>query len=886
MKKVDRYEYNLKLEEIDKLVDQRDYGEAAKLADTIDWKRVRNVRTLCLVSEIYEAAGRPEDSKTLLERAYRRSPVGRTVLYRLVEVTIQLHQYDEAMEYYTEYINVAPNDTNRFILKYRIYRGRGASPEELIPILEEYASLEYTEQWTYELAKLYQQAGQIQKCLAMCDDLVLWFHSGKYVLKALELKKKYARLTPKQEEIYNEQFIRPAETPVKEEQPPEKTEDMLTTVAPEVNSEAIAATIIASTEKEIAGEIAAHKAELEQAELEQAGIVQTEPEQEEPAQTVEEQAGEPDAEAEQPAAETDSEEESREEMDLQVELAKSMREIISGVVKRTVEPEEPGEPEEEMLPKKLQPIPQAEPQTEPGQEAGKLSIDDILLSMGEKGRALAQSAREAQKRAEADKSGEVSEDVKEEEPSSSAESAREELQKTKRLDHTREDMKEEILREKTIRVPTDKIASLHARYGMEELWEEQAHWMRDAEEEAQFSGGETGEPGSEDGVLYEAEEPEVVYEMSQEDRAEYEPDEDEAYAAENPDEIYEPANEYQPEDSDTVGEPEETAGEESFVPPQYENPDEDAPEVMGEEDAPSEQLTGEEEFFDIEEDDFESGEEFEMDEEGDFADAEEEAAGGDRPVPAKEGPLLPDHIREFFEGFTEIEGLEQQIANAVFQAAANSGDRTSRTGNILIFGPHGAGKTTLALNIAKAAAQDRGSDTLKVAKIYAADFNRKDIAATVAKIAGGTLIIEEAGDLDTNAIEQLTTAMEFRTDGMLVILEDEQQYMHDLLMSHPRFTMKFTAQIYLPDYTAQELVMFAQLYAGRQDYVISEDGRQVLLDKISAAADQGSNVSIANVAELVNHAIHRSNKLLRKMTMGKKRYDENDFIILYAKDFK
>ena len=198
---MDKNEYNLKLEEINRLVDEGNYSEAARVADEIEWKRVRNVRTLCLVSEIYEAEGRYEDSKAILLRAYKRSPVGRTVLYRLVEVTIALKQFDEAIEYYSEYIQAAPHDNARYILKYKIYKGRGSSVDEQIDILKEYLDQEYSDQYAYELAKLYQQADQIQECLATCDDLVLWFHSGKYVIKALELKRRYAPLTPKQQEI-------------------------------------------------------------------------------------------------------------------------------------------------------------------------------------------------------------------------------------------------------------------------------------------------------------------------------------------------------------------------------------------------------------------------------------------------------------------------------------------------------------------------------------------------------------------------------------------------------------------------------------------------------------------------------------------------------------
>ncbi|MCD7883433.1 MAG: toll/interleukin-1 receptor domain-containing protein [Lachnospiraceae bacterium] len=161
------------------------------------------MRTLCLIGEIYDAAGRLDRCKEMLERAYNRSSVGRTVLYRLVEVTTELGQYDEALKYYSEYVQIAPNDNNRFILKYRIYKGAGSSAKNLIPILEEYLEQEHAEKWAYELATLYQQAGQIQECLSMCDNLVLWFHSGKYVKKALELKKRYAKLTPKQQKIYD-----------------------------------------------------------------------------------------------------------------------------------------------------------------------------------------------------------------------------------------------------------------------------------------------------------------------------------------------------------------------------------------------------------------------------------------------------------------------------------------------------------------------------------------------------------------------------------------------------------------------------------------------------------------------------------------------------------
>lgn len=936
---MDKYEYNLKLEEIDKLVDQKDYEEAAKMADTIDWKRVRNVRTLCLISEIYEASGRLEDSKQMLLRAYRRSPVGRTVLYRLVEITTALHQYDEAMEYYTEYVQAAPHDNNRYILKYQIYRGRGASVEELISILEEYLGQEYTERWAYELAKLYQKAGQTQKCLAACDDLVLWFHSGKYVMKALELKKKYAPLTPKQQEIYEQQFLEPLD----EEETPEEPDDVITKVK-STDGEVIAESIMAETEKEIADEVTAHKAEIE-------------------TEAAEGAAGQP---ADQSSTQDPQAGAAYDDKTLQMELARSMREIIAGVVKRTEEEDE-SEPE---APKKLQPIPPVE-MTEKAQPAGRLTIDDVLLSMGERGNksvteAAASSAEISEASAQestqkavetaadleqtadetadhskqneteslehdlaaveaeigkavaeeldkaadtsADKDAEsedqeqhrirrtvtqeAAEELTEEQkealkytnnpekflsnksalpvyredhmPQEEVSVPQEELQQPRRLDYTREELHQEMMAGKTIRVPVEKIASLHEKYGLKELWQEQG-MLRDAQTEDVEGADAVSEMAD---VKESADVPEMEDVRETADVSEVKEGKvPEDITSENSmDSVVDEASFEKHEDEITLEDSQNTAEDlqdsQSMEETQMETSDTEA--------------------------------------EGNAVELTEEAAAGQQEyVPDRNETEMPEqdwneraelqlpaHLRGLFGGFTEVEGLESQIADAVFQAVSNQGDRTSRAGNILIFGPHGSGKTTMALNIAKAVAQEKGTGTLKMARIYAADLNRKDIAATIAKIAGGTLIIEEAGDLEPGVIEQLTTAMEFRTDGLLIILEDEEQYLHDLLMSHPRFTMKFTAQIYIPVYTADELLNFAQHTANSQGYVIGQDALEELYQRISAAAEQGNSVSVTDVTELVNRAVHKSNKLLRKMSMGKKRYDENDYIILFAKDFR
>ena len=810
MKKLDKYEYNLKLEEIDKLVDQSDYTEAANLADTIDWRRVRNVRTLCLISEIYEAAGRLEDSKTLLVRAYRRSPVGRTVLYRLVEVTTALQQYDEAIEYYTEYVQAAPHDNNRYILKYKIYKGRGSSIEELIAILEEYLGQEYTERWAYELATLYQQSGQMQKCLAACDDLVLWFHSGKYVVKALELKKRYAALTPKQQQIYEESIQEKMDDYLDEEEPEEETVIQPQPSA-EIDGDVLAESIMAQTEKEIATQVAAHKAEMEKQAVGES-VADAEASKEEPASETQQKA---DEEAENGAPE--------DTQDIQVELAKSMRKIISGVVKRIDETEEdvPASVDASLQnPQKIV-MPEA-----PEQVAGQLSIDDVLLSMSDQGKKVTDAVLQADEdeQPEKEEKAETPEESTADKPldvqtipvpergKSVTEAATDELTKAQREALQYTNHPEKLLRNKKA-VPT---------YTEE----------KPADED---DLGKTRRIVNTKEELMEAAKKEILAEKT----------------------IRIPTEEI----SRKIQE-EPLRQETQDEAPEYDEAVSDVEEIDGAQEAEAEMYP--EETYEENDSYGEDG----------YDDYEEEYL------------TIPSHLRNLFSGFTEIEGLEDQIANAIIQAESKGDDRTSRTGNILIFGAHGSGKTTLAMNIAKAIAQDKGSQVMKMAKIYATDLNRKDIAATVAKIAGGTLIIEEAGDLEPGTVEQLTTAMEFRTDGLIVILEDEQKYIHELLMRHPRFTMKFTAQIYIPEYTVEELAMFGQIYANAQDYVIGEEAQAVLCQKIADELAAGNQMAITEVIDIVGRAITRSNKFFRKMSMGKKRYDENDYIILFPKDFK
>ena len=855
VKKLDKNEYNLKLEEIDAYVNQGNYSEAAKVADSIDWRRVRNVRTLCMISEIYEADDRYEDSKALLVRAYRRSPVGRAILYRLVEVTIQLKQFDEAIEYYSEYVQAAPHDNNKYILKYKIYRGRGSSLEEQIEILKEYLNQEYTEKWAYELARLYQQADKIPECLATCDDLVLWFHSGKYVIKALELKRKYTNLTPKQQEIYDHRFD-------VEEEPAEEAADETTLGQEkqivETNEDALAETIMADAEKEIAQAVAG------MGDLKQTEETDEEKEAKEAKEAREKEAEEALDEPIEDAQEFDDQLNKYNTQDLQTELVKSMREIVSGVVRR-IETEDTPEDltiekskEEQEAAKAAQAAREQEmakiqqdialqmpsrmqmPQQQDVKPAAQLSIDDILLSMGEKGDAVRQAAAKAS--AEAVKpqaSGVVSamdealmgmgveipraaaeEPVKEEvpvaEPVQEAAPVKEEVKAAPKMHRQPEQMAEtaaaeeevDITTAKTRRIPTDEIAEIHASFGLDQ-------------------NGRRVNPTPVQPMPMQA------------------PAQEQFMQAQTP----------------VQEQPVQAPVQEQFM---QEAPAQDLQEAAQPEfqEQPVQEAAPQQP-------------------EGAFV---QRFTNGQQPTYGNR-LMLKEYQRGLFAGFLGIQNMEEQIASAILQAGQKGEDRTSRTGNVLIFGGHGCGKTTIATGIAKAIAQDRGEQFVKMARIYASDFNRKDIAATIAKIAGGTLIIEEAGDLEDAVVDQLTTAMEFRTDGLIIILEDEQRYIHDLLMRHPRFTMKFTSQIFIPVFTIDELVRFGQIYAGDMDYVFSDAAAAALYDRIGNVAAQGEAISITNVIELVDRAISKSNKFFRKLS-GKKRYDENNCIILQEKDFR
>ena len=803
---MDKYEYQAKLEEMKKLVDKEEYEEAAAIADTIEWKRVRSVRTLCLVSEIYEIVGRAEDSRNILYRAYRRSPSSRQILYRLTEACVQTQDFDDAVEYYTEYVNLAPHDNNRYILKYEIYKGRGSSVEEQIQVLEELKSQEYTEQWAYELAKLYAEAGMTDKCIAECDDLALWFHNGEYVVQALELKKRYAPLTPEQQTIYdNPSSIVDMETKEAaiEAAVPTLDEEIMKEM-PKSETEVIADSIMMNTEKEIAAAVTEHKEEIEQA-------------AEEPKETTKEPAQPKDFNT----------------IEMQNELANSMRQILAGIRKEKPIAELEHAPVMEQT--------AAAKEEEEEQIEGQMSIDDLLIN---------NVKEEAQEDAEDIPVAPV-ETEEPEIPEDQAPQAELPEVKTEPVSEKKEPLpfkqmsEQDILTAETINLSEsirkeigDKdlrsyAAELAAR--QKELQKAQLHIPEMAKEPV-LKEVSVSEPVKEE----EQKTREMPIEQIQQQRVE-------------------PTVQSQP-----VQETLQETLQAEQPSPQAEQP------VQAEAEQP-----------------------------------QQEAAQNEEPIQTQESPEEPqqpkidpmsyvrnglDEKEKSFLGFwSSIRGMNAQVNEAVTLIMRSIlADKTSSHGNVLLIGDAGNGRTTLALGMARIIGRCKGQQTAKVAKIYAEDLNNKDIAATVSKIAGGILIIEEAGDLNDNAAAQLSMAMDFKTDGLVVFLEDERRYLMDLLGRNPQLAQKFDITMNVPTLTNDELVEFGKYYAFQNDCAMDDSAVLTLYDGIGMLQNAEQPVAILDVKEIMDKAIKKANKFsLGKLfsTVSGKRYDQEDRIIIKGKYF-
>ncbi len=844
---MDKNEYRAKLEEIGQLVDRQDYKGALKIVDTIDWRRVRSARTLCMVGEIYEANKRYEDSRKLLLLAHQRAPIGRTVIYRLVELSIKMGEFDEALNYYKKFVEISPNDNSRYILKYKIYRARRSPIEEQIAILQDYKSKEYTERWAYELARLYAKAGMKDACIEECDDLILWFSEGKYVTKAMELKMRFTPLTAAQQESYN-----------KAKGVPVRAVEIPKTVPVQMNEP-----FNQQQDKEIEEILNSIKlGELTQEAPSEAVKPQEAPMQPKQPEDLPDRVAQGLRDVFQPKAAVS------EDMETAATKEPSTATEEQGYVIKDLEPEDMTKGTEfkpfhigsAMTMEVKAEAPKSEMLSSDGAATEAFKTDtksleiDLEALLAETANELAQAVAEGTQ----ETVQEVNEEVVEEAEEKAAEETKEEA-----------------------------LTKISEEPGEEEVTEE----VEEAEEVAEESSEEAEEdilpaPAAAKAAMI-AENLSAVFEEKA--------NEIEALAAENTEEESEEAlaeaeeitEEALEEAAETPEEAvEEAAEEEASEEATREIPVEEVKEAMGEIDF-SQALEQE-----MEKETSDEPQQEECHIKRVAASAVDETQKSSAFQTAVEG-LMRHHLteeehRRLFTYFAPVPGMTQQINEALDTAQESACAKTSQAGNIIVTGREGSGKTRLSEGLIKALCKERQMEGAKVAFITAEELNKKDPIAIVGKLSGGFLVVENAGELDEEIVEDMSKAMEFKTNRLTVILEDLKPGIRSLEEKYPEFIKKFDSRIVIPVFTNDELVSFAKTYAKELGYKIDDMAVLALYTLIGDNQNEENPVTIGTVRGMMDEAIKKASKKGRRL--GKKvakRHldDESGRIMLYEKDF-
>lgn len=844
---MDKNEYRAKLEEIGQLVDRQDYKGALKIVDTIDWRRVRSARTLCMVGEIYEANKRYEDSRKLLLLAHQRAPIGRTVIYRLVELSIKMGEFDEALNYYKKFVEISPNDNSRYILKYKIYRARRSPIEEQIAILQDYKSKEYTERWAYELARLYAKAGMKDACIEECDDLILWFSEGKYVTKAMELKMRFTPLTAAQQESYN-----------KAKGVPVRAVEIPKTVPVQMNEP-----FNQQQDKEIEEILNSIKlGELTQEAPSEAVKPQEAPMQPKQPEDLPNRVAQGLRDVFQPKAAVS------EDMETAATKEPSTATEEQGYVIKDLEPEDMTKGTEfkpfhigsAMTMEVKAEAPKSEMLSSDGAATEAFKTDtksleiDLEALLAETANELAQAVAEGTQ----ETVQEVNEEVVEEAEEKAAEETKEEaltkiseepgeeevIEEVEEAEEVAEESSEEA-EEDILPAPAAAKAAMIAE-NLSAVFEEKAN-------EIEALAAESTEEESEE-ALAEAEE--ITEEVLEE-------------AAETPEEAVEEAAE-------------EEASEEAT----REIPVEEVKEAMGEIDF-SQALEQE-----MEKETSDEPQQEECHIKRVAASAVDETQKSSAFQTAVEG-LMRHHLteeehRRLFTYFAPVPGMTQQINEALDTAQESACAKTSQAGNIIVTGREGSGKTRLSEGLIKALCKERQMEGAKVAFITAEELNKKDPIAIVGKLSGGFLVVENAGELDEEIVEDMSKAMEFKTNRLTVILEDLKPGIRSLEEKYPEFIKKFDSRIVIPVFTNDELVSFAKTYAKELGYKIDDMAVLALYTLIGDNQNEENPVTIGTVRGMMDEAIKKASKKGRRL--GKKvakRHldDESGRIMLYEKDF-
>ena len=805
------------------------YEEAAEIADTINWRKIKNINALVKVGEIYEKVGRYDESKDVLLTAYDKSPIGRMIIYRLAEVAVRTKSFDEAKEYYQEFVEIAPHDNLKYVLKYEISKAQGADIGTLIGILEELKEQEYSEEWAYELAYLYHKAGMSEKCIDACDELILWFGDGPYVERALELKMLYQPLTKQQEDKYRTfrqrhdgvVEVRPEDPLESGEIVPEPVQikdvkmsaERFNTQNLQEELQRSMQEIMNATEKEAVNDTMDNIKKL----VEDIPYLQIPSEKEE----------EPQEEEVYQHIETDEE--------IDNSLKSNFQEMLV---------DEDGQMSLYMQGGRV-----AEPQV-----SGQMSIEDVLAEWEKTKRAAEAALQEAEQR-------------KLESAKARALQEAEELlgrlaDVIPMLDSglTPKDLLDQKYLSKDGQ-PNDSAVSMVTN--MNQFLQQEIDRLSDEnaqmdEQLAAVGASPVGDYMANAGVAAEDAAQNVVAAGVQELMAE-----------EELPEIAMPEALAEADDTMEAG----TSAEDVEAAILAETARQMAKESVEKEELPEIELPG----------DLDLGKE-ETAEEILPAIAEPEAFE----VPDTISKLSKE-LREIFTYFVPITGMEEQLCQALTGASQHlAKGATAGTGNMIIQGGSGSGKTVLATSMIKALQKETGKPNGKIGKIEASVLNQKDVAALLKKVAGGCLIIEKAGDLSRETALKLSLLLEQDTSGVLVIIEDTKHGIQKALSRDDGFAAKFSEKINIPIFTSDELVSFAKSYANELGYTIDEMGVLALYNSISNIEHADRETTLTEVKEIVDKAVAHSEKGGLKKAFSiitSRRYDEDDYIILREKDF-
>jgi len=1018
---VDKYEYKQKTDQMLELMREGSFRKAAEIADEIDWRRVRNASMLETVGDIYEKTLQYNKSYRVFTLAYRRAEGSRKLLGKLSELALKTGRLDRAIDYYEDFIKASPKDPNRYILRYQILRAQKAPLEQQIEALETYKKSEYVEEWAYELAKLYHEAGRTEECLDECDDLILWFSEGQYVYKAMELKMQYKPLTPSQQERYDRRFAGPdsetaempdisAQADAKDDAP----EDVVEAV--EVQEEALRdqteeITEAAEAENTEAGDAESGNTEAGNKEAENTEAAADTAENaaedtEEPVEEKKKKIGDTmpldealrmllHLEPEQPEVRPEPSEPEKKEADLNdleravgeieaVADADMVRQIVEEKAKKRVQASSRGKMTE-IIPDDDIDIDEPETEEPTIEEEVFLDIEDaedFLLD--------AEDAEDS-----FDETDVTEEIILPQEGETEGDSMAD--QKTKKIDPILPDDIQRMIDEIEGVIPEEEVKPAPApKAKAEEVHENMgkvADSLRidddDDFEEFDFDEDEADEFLDEDGEEYEeedeyldedGEEYEEEDEYLDEDGEEYEEEdeyldedgeeyeEEDEYLDEDGEE-YEEEDEYLDEDEDEYLDEDEDEGEFEEVDEyldededegefeevdEYLDEDEDEgefEEVDGYIDEDEEEYEEEDEYLDEDEEEYEESDEEIADWDADLF-SEEDVVDGidDREIPddddnmdilsattplsrketakmiatGKTAPLPLDEIsdamslsdtgfivhgrydlgiqsgigtraglteeqKKLFSYFVPVRGMSEQLVD-VLEQDKNCTNRqgTSRTGNLLIVGNKGNGKTVLAVDVVKAIQKQRNIHQGKVAIVTGDSLNKKKISDIFDKLYGGALIIEKAGKMNEKTVARLNKAMEKDTGELLIVLEEQRKPIDRLLSSNREFRRKFTSRLEVPIFINDELVTFGQTYAQENGYRIDEMGILALYSKIDSLQREDHAVTVAEVKEIMDEAIQHSQKASAKKLVKRvfgKNTDEADRILLSEKDF-